>query len=524
MKTLPASLVQLHYHNRPGGVERVIDSYHHTFSEIAGEHAPNIVICAAFNAPGDPSVVHLPEADYCTFTSASDFLQKTDYITRQLLPILDTPSLPHPVAIIGHNLNLGKNCALAAAFTRIALQLGKSGDRFRFFLCMHDFFEDGRLSEFEQANLLEAAEVDIRRLLYAAGAPVHYVVPARHSANITGLSDDAITVLPHLINFDKGEYAVQEVSDLRLQLARCLSKNGSPLTDGKNWYWYPSRMIYRKNLPEAFLLATILLKGALFTGGAGTRSGDNVLVNTLLTISRKYRLGFIPNVQHHAATFAPVNATGTTGLEWLYPAMDAIITTSRAEGFGFTLFEPWHYKKQVIGRMPCGTSLLEGMHAPALYQRLPIPLEWADLAACHRFHADCYEKMFKRPYQTFSSFCERITQEDTIDFGLLDEADQCAIITRLAENPDETAQLTSYLASPHSGWPGLAALTNVNSESITANKAATDRWDSNHFKLSLINMLSTLHKKDAPIGWYTSITSHFSEYARFTVNSRNPKS
>ncbi|MBN1308977.1 MAG: hypothetical protein JXA18_13725, partial [Chitinispirillaceae bacterium] len=164
-RNFPASLVQIHYHDRPGGVRRVMDEYSEAFARIAGRGAPNFWVCRRSGDWRYPSSkgIDFPAADYHAFRTRGSYQRSVEQLAGRLRRLLVSLPLRFPAAIIGHNLNLGKNPALSAAFARCARMRGGGEDRYRFFSVMHDFAEAGRIDLLCRLRRMTEQGVDVYR-------------------------------------------------------------------------------------------------------------------------------------------------------------------------------------------------------------------------------------------------------------------------------------------------------------------------------------------------------------------------
>lgn len=187
----------LHYHQRPSGVNQVIQSQK-----------------AALEALGhETSIPDITELDY----------SETSAITAESLfqKLQDSCGQKIDLWII-HNPTLGKNSTFPDLI-RLMVEKG-----INLILQCHDFAEDGR-----PANYKRLADIDH---LYPVASHVHYAVINRRDADIlknAGLKESHIHYLPNAVMRD----------------AVALEKNQPPLV------FYPVRGIRRKNLGEFCLWA-----------------------------------------------------------------------------------------------------------------------------------------------------------------------------------------------------------------------------------------------------------------------------
>ncbi|MGD8447618.1 MAG: hypothetical protein PVJ20_07215 [Desulfobacterales bacterium] len=220
---------------------------------------------------------------------------------------------------------------------------------------------------------------------------------------------------------------------------------GVPL---KNFVLYPIRALRRKNIGEAILISLFF-------------RNNETLAITLPPNSAA-------DLESHAQWKAYVkenhlNVIFEAGLshEFSELVMSArfIITTSITEGFGFSFLEPWTANKILWGRkLPeiCQDFEKKGVCLDHLYTRLAVPVEWLGK-----------ERLFKTWQASIRKACslfaisidktkiatafEKITENDTVDFGLLDETFQKKIISMVQShqsNRDRLISLNPFLLDP----------------------------------------------------------------------------
>ena len=526
-KRFPASLLQIHYHDRLGGVRQVMSEYSTTFRRIAGIDAPNYWLCSRSGeweyATSTP--IALPEADYHTFRTRQSYQRWVERLAGRLLQLLFTLPLQFPAVIIGHNLNLGKNPALAAAFAHCARTLGGDGGRYRFFLMMHDFAEAGRIDLLSILRRITEQGVDIYRELYASEAPVHYIVPDRFSARLSGLKESSITILPHPVRKTTSLSKDISADAVRDELRLLALRDGFHFDPDRRLYCYPSRMIYRKNILEALLIATVLLEGSLVTGACGLARADRRRVEVARHIARKNRLSFVIDPSRMPLFGTAVSKTGNMNpFILLYHSADVVITTSIAEGFGYSLIEPWLYGKPVIGRRPAGASLLPGMHRIPFYECLPVPASWVSIQECYeRFAATCNLTFGKR-YVSMRSFTALFVKNGTVDFGILSDRQQDSIIRRVLRSDRDRSDLLALLERPLPGWPGNGCITRSAGEEIERIAAIISRWSDRRFGPSFVNCLSRRPFPASSAIWYRRIAAYYRKPDNFFPLGAVPRS
>jgi len=536
MNIFPASLIQIHYHNRPGGVRHVMEQYSEHFSAEASKAACNLWVCdkSVNSRTSAAEVIGCTLARYHSYRSEAAFNRSADTLTKKILKVLTAPNVQFPAAVIGHNLCLGKNLALSAAFARCAKILGSQSDRYRFFSVLHDFAYDGRgriqVPECQQPS----AALKYEGYLYAAGAPVHFIAIGKGTSAITGLSKKYLSVLPNPVSdvvlsrppTKKAERSHGVANENEKKRASTPFKNileqhalqmGSYFDSALPLFCYPSRMINRKNIFEALLVTGILLGGSLVTGTSGTRQSDKRRMRRAHDLSRTHRLSFVSDagncIRHYAE--GDVCSGNADPFSDTMDLAAAGITTSRSEGFGYSLFTPWLQSNYVVGRMPKGTSLLGGMKIPTLYTRLPLPVSWICLDELYDYYARAYRVMFQKRYWSLQRFSAEVIIKETVDFALLTDDEQVSVIKRCAENPVDREALVTSLKSAGYGWPGLHSLTTVTTEVLDRNKKIVTNWAERGFRNAFVACLNSIPCKPEPQTWYASVRRHFGDPVNF---------
>jgi hypothetical protein len=136
-----------------------------------------------------------------------------------------------------------------------------------------------------------------------------------------------------------------------------------------------------------------------------------------------------------------------------------LITTSITEGFGFSFLEPWTANKILWGRkLPeiCNDFEKKGILLDHLYTRLSVPVEWLGKEklfmtwqAGIRKACSMFGIMIDKT-KILTAF-EKITANESVDFGLLDEALQKTVIANVLSDKshrDRLISLNPFLLDP----------------------------------------------------------------------------
>jgi len=434
MLQLPRTLIQLHYHNRPGGVTRVIGAYARAFSRIPGaDRARNLLLCHDSRdrslLPPDMRVVNIPGCEYRDFRTRKAFLDARNTLAVRLRRALDAQTAPRPVCVVAHNLTLGKNCALSSAFARVA-RAYRDDPGVRFFSVVHDFAEEGRADRLQQVRRLALLGIPMTRDLYAAGAKVRFVSVNQRNAGLLRNAGLSAACLPNPVI----QLHAPAVSGSRIARACALAarKDGAAFDPRLPTVLYPGRLIARKNACEAVVVACFLLRANLLLGRPGSSAADRKFYARLRRICTQNRLPVIFDAERLAAN------AGIKGPAFpvLTAYADAVISTSIAEGFGYALYEPWILGTPVIGRRPLGFDGISGADY-ALYASLPVPAHIISASRLrknyYRHGRRCFGSQWYPDKRRFTrEFMREIVPAGAADFGALDQEQQLAILRRFA--------------------------------------------------------------------------------------------
>ena len=203
----------------------------------------------------------------------------------------------------------------------------------------------------------------------------------------------------------------------------------------ENLLLYPVRAVRRKNLGELALLAS--------------SHHDFHFANSLGPTNPE----FTPIFEEWKQFGKELNLPLTYGLgehtDATFPEMvghaKSILSVSVAEGFGLGFLEPWTFGKGLCGRnLPEITSDFAelGVSLSNLYERLPIPLDCIPSvtelketiqSALEKFYLSYRQDL---PEDGTELAFKSMVENDSIDFGRLDESNQQAIIRTVSQSSD----------------------------------------------------------------------------------------
>ncbi|NLE00032.1 MAG: glycosyltransferase family 4 protein [Fibrobacter sp.] len=399
------------------------------------------------------------ECDYTEFYDSGMFCRQRDTLVKKIENIID--GAKKPAAIVCHNLNLGKNPALSSAVSEIARRL--ASETVRFFWVIHDFAEEGRLTQLDNIRRVKAFSDSIWDDLYAKGAFVQYVVPGKKAFTLLEKAKFPVFELPNPVECDMPVNAERFQNGIDLRIEDIVRREGGEWYPAKRTGYYSSRMIYRKNYLEAILFVCILLEENLVTGLPGNSCGDIERLKRYRDFVSNYKLP----VFFDASRLCSDDKKSPVSL--LYTFADYGVSTSVAEGFGYSLFEPWLYGRSLIGRVPDSFMYPEGVDSRSMYSRLPIPAQWVDTAGVIRNYCKTIARYTGKNISDKDA-AETLLAEGTIDFGIIPEQEQYAVLFRLLENKDSKDSLIRLLDEPTVGWPGMDIITKIDDTVINQNR------------------------------------------------------
>ncbi len=373
----------LHYHLKPGGVTTVIK---HQATAIQNT-CSSLVLTGSqpeFPFPADTADIagigyDHPEGPEYDPLAVADKIVQTIYSKWK-----DGCDILHV-----HNPTLAKN----RDFLRILKALQKRD--IRLLLQIHDFAEDGRTMHYFDEDYV---------------ADCHYAVLNSRDYKILtacGLTSEGLHKVPNPI------------------IPPMFQSETPPV---KNYIFYPVRAIRRKNIGEAILISLFL------------KNEPDLAIslppNSPADIKRHREWKDFVGTNHLNVAF---DAGLTEDFRTLVASAKFIITTSISEGFGFSFLEPWLANKVLWGRKLadiCADFEKKGVNLEHLYKTLRVPLEWIDQKrffsiwkqniemACARLNGTVDEAMIENAYRF-------MTDNHTIDFGLLDESFQKQVIAHV---------------------------------------------------------------------------------------------
>jgi hypothetical protein len=354
--------------------------------------------------PFPADIVHIPELGYSSdYKGSFDPQNVAQAIIKAIRSRFNGPCDVLHV----HNPTLAKN----RQFLRILKSLQDSD--VQLFLQIHDFAEDGR--------------------------PFAYFAeeyPANCHYGVINSRDYEILIKAGLKK--NGLHRLENPVDL--YDARRLDQTPTVL--------YPIRAIRRKNIGEAVLLSLFFKNGQTLAITLPPNSpADMQSYESWKAFVKDQNLNvvFDKGLSHDFRTMVLSAAS--------------LVTTSITEGFGFSFLEPWIFGKFLWGRkLPeiCRDFEMNGVQLKHLYAGLFVPLEWIDFLRFKNKWVTCVLNAstlfnFNIDQTRIRNAFDAISQDGTIDYGLLDEFSQKKVILQLAhyrKNREKLIRLNPFLSDP----------------------------------------------------------------------------
>ncbi len=301
----------LHYHLKPGGVTTVIRN---TQRALAARHEVSIL--------ADWGYDERPAANRETFLAEARALLKR---------------LPQEGVLHTHNIGLGKNPRLTCAVKWLAEQ-----GHVRLLNQVHDFPEENRPALLHALRHCtgERDERFWRAICYYDLPNVLWVTLTSADADklaARGVPPGKIRVLPNPVD---DEFFTRPCTvDARPIIAAYAREHGYHFDPHKPFLLSPMKVMERKNNAEAVALIKKLRGWQLVISLDASSPRDRAYSERL---KRRIRHDKLPVVIGAGQAFEnPLP---------LFHAAEAILTTSRQEGFGYAFLEGWLCGKPVIGR------------------------------------------------------------------------------------------------------------------------------------------------------------------------------
>lgn len=364
-------LVVAHYHLRPGGVRRVIET---ALPPVAGGGRMRRVVLAVGEPPdeawllrlrasldGTPLEVRIhPEFLYWSEldVDGAQLSSKLEEICGRLLADCGGAA----GILWAHNLGLGRNIPLSRAWASAVKKNGATMVSHH-----HDFFFDNRWNRWPEMRdsgtraLSEAADA----VFPTGGRVVHAVINrADHRCLGAGFGRRAVWI-PNAVT--PALHSAQEEKSAPAWLAH--------RTGFQSPCWLlPCRLLRRKNLAESVLLARWLRPQArVVTTGAPTSPEEQRYAERLRDAAEQHGWGLDLSILAGIENHPPISA--------LIANAEVVLLTSLMEGFGLPYLEAAEGRRPLLARslpnvMPDLVSM--GLRAPLAYDEVLVPTDLFD--------------------------------------------------------------------------------------------------------------------------------------------------
>ncbi len=429
------ALIQVHYHNGSGGVSRVMQEYHSAFKRLTSK-GHSYLFCSKKASFDDIDIIDA-DCDYAVYDSIESFENSRNILREKMLGLLDT--LKHkPIVIICHNLSLGKNAALSAALADIAAMY-KGWGQIRFFWLIHDLIEEGRMNLLAQVNKLNEMGIDIWGHLYPRSG-FTYVTLNLRDKNLFEKCGVSAELMP---NYIPPPRAVEnEIVSGMAGFIREEILVSADISENSQLFFYPVRVISRKNVIEAVILTVLKHNGILILGRNGNNPKDTGFSEKLREICEENRLPVIFDIEAHVRKAGFILEDVFAACCW---ACDWCISTSVAEGFGYGLYEPWAYSRPVLGRAPENFIPSGEISLDHLYRHFFVPAEWIAGEYIRSRYFSHLSRLSISDSRGIGADIEKVISSDKIDFGLLDHSQQFMVLNRLLSDRSDLKAVESPL-------------------------------------------------------------------------------
>ncbi|MBD3344106.1 MAG: hypothetical protein GF401_03485 [Chitinivibrionales bacterium] len=452
----PQTFIQIHYHNRIGGVTKVMEHYAEAFNRCrhSGE-AQNIIICSLIERKNcfksGVRLIHAPDCDYHSYRSGVVFEKCRRRLVSLLVNIIENHELKLPVCVVGHNMTLGKNCALTSAFAELCKKYRSPSSMVQFVSVIHDLAEEGRMRMLDEIERVAGFRKKFKSEIYPETGNVRFVVLNHRTAQVLNTAGVISRQVPNPVFPPPIDTSLSPKDKEYIQnaLVRLAAEDATRFDPSKRIVFYPVRILGRKNVVESILYGCVMLKANLVIGGTGKTRADIKLFDTIKEFCRRNALTVVFDV-NRISSLLPSYMKSLPVFPLLISLCDVCITTSVAEGFGYAFFEPWLYNKVVTGRKAKGFSSPEAFDTSLFYSRLPVPAEWISAAKLKKKYFSALKRHYRlSEYASFKKFSahfdKKMLQTNTLDFAECDIENQLAVLDRLLKDPYSLERLKNSL-------------------------------------------------------------------------------
>ena len=443
--TVPETLIVIHYHFLPGGVCSAVKNSLIALSEAGWLSQRSLKILTGQSKGLDDFIRFLGQWDIRVRVEVDARLnysnkvwpdQDTFWEDATALATWFLQQSRGTSLYWAHNPTLGKNPLVTAGLMAAGQETLAQGMPHQFLYHIHDFAECGRLW-----NLMY-----LRKCWGSGGLENFYPMSningygVLNSADFhrlirAGVSRERVFLLPNAVVSAQAEKRKKRESVLA-DLQRYASDNGYEFEPERPWWTLPIRLIRRKNVLEALLLAAIA-------------DDPPQLLVTLDANSEPER----PYAEAVKALFKTEGHTAVVGFghelvgtcfsfDDLLLASDVVVTTSLLEGFGFAFLEGANRGRPLMGRNLADVTsdfVEAGFPGTSLYDRFLVPADKAMrqlmiMRGCQ--FATKQGSLLGLSKSTIDRFAEEVKaifSDHMVDFGFFGLDQQLDLARRLKE-------------------------------------------------------------------------------------------
>ena len=352
-----------------------------------------------------------------------------------------------------HNPTLGKNGLLTAGLMLAGQQAEDTDSPHRFLHHIHDFSECGRL--WNLMNLRRCWGSGGLEDFYPVANNVGYaVLNSADSLRLAqaGIPKDRIFHLPNAVASIRAEKKKTKES-IAVELQRYARNRGYRFEPERQWWILPIRLIRRKNVVEALLLAatTDNPPQLLVTLDANSEP-ERPYAEAVKDLFRRHNHAAVVGFGHELVGSA-------FGFDDLLLASDVVVTTSLLEGFGFSFLEGANRGIPLVGRNlnELTSDFAEaGFPGDSLYEQFLVPVDRetrAEMISKGCQFAQKQGQLLGLNNSTIDRFADEVKaifSDDAVDFGFLELKQQLGLIDCLRENAfvQELRSLNPAAAEP----------------------------------------------------------------------------
>lgn len=420
-------LVVVHYHLRPGGVRRVIET---ALPEIVRAGAVSRVTLWVGEGGEEAWVEGVRGAlggvrlDVVVDLACGYWNEMASGGQRPPLP-----GIGNECVVWGHNVGLGRNFRLARELVALAAR------GVRVVSHHHDFWFENRWGRWEEMRAAGAGGLaEVGRVLFSP-ALRHAVINERDARGF-----DGAVLLTNPVRFSRRDAEAQSRTG-KVWLRELVGD------DGAVWV-AATRLLRRKNLAEAILIHRWLRPdGWLVTTGGVSSAAEADYARALQRAARdgEWRV-----------RFSVLADGGGPEVEELVAGCEAVVMTSVQEGFGLTVLEAAAAGKPLVARrLPNVTLDLEarGFEFPQSYDEVWIAAGLVDLEAEARRQAEIFARWLDGLPEELRGMAEvpRWWAGERLGFGRLTLEGQLEV---LAVDPAESWAACKELNPGMEAWRG----------------------------------------------------------------------